>query len=182
MKYFRMTETSELKHAPKLIDWHGRFDVRDITLKSYPKLPDRQLFFVEPANDLQFTDMIQNPFLMISPRVRDVIKMYRELIFTKEIVLFEQQKGKPELYYLPVFDESEQVQLVIRRYEDGTCVSQTGQPGKEKASIDKHIFWVTEGEERHTILSLDLVESLIRRGITGLGLEEVQLYQKEQER
>lgn len=181
MKYFRMTDTTELLNAPKLIDWQGQFDVRDITLKSYPKLPDRQLFFVEPADTLEFTDIIRFPFLLISPRVKDVIKMYRQVCFTKEVVLFERQQGRPELYYLPVFEEIDQMQPVISRYEDGVCISQSGQKSKEKASIEKHIFWLKEGEERHTIVSLDLAESLIRRGITGLGIEEVQLYKKVQE-
>lgn len=181
MKYFKMTDTQELEHAPKLKDWYGRFDVRDITLEGFPKLPDRELFFVESEQDMQFTDIIRFPFLLISPRIKELIKKYRELCFVKEVILLDQKMERPELYYLPVFDEIKQVQIVTSRYVDGVCVSREGRPGKKLPAIKKHIFWVREGDKRHTVISLDLAESLIRRKVTGLRLEEVRLYQREQE-
>lgn len=181
MIYFKMTDAPESKHEPQLKNWYGRFDVRDITLKSYAKLPDREMFFVESESNMQFVDIIHSPFLLVLPRVKEVIKMYREVCFMKEIVLFDQQNEKMQLYYLPVFDETNQIQLVTYRYKEGACVSWDKQRRKEEIPIKKHIFWVREGDKRHTILSLDLAESLIRRGITGLGLEEVGLYQKGQE-
>lgn len=180
MEYFKLTDTPELEHAPKLKNWYGRFDVRDITLASYTKLPNREMFFVEEEMGMQFTDIILFPFLLISHQVNAVIKMYREVCFTKEIVLFDQRNERAEIYYLPVFDETDQIRLATCRYEDGVCVSRIGQSGMNAAEVKKHIFWVKEGDKRHTILSLDLAESLIRRGITGLGLEEVRLYNKEE--
>lgn len=41
MKYFEIQDTPELKYAPKIKNWYGKFDVRDIKLESYPKLPKR---------------------------------------------------------------------------------------------------------------------------------------------
>lgn len=182
MKYYKLADTPELSHAPKLKDWYGRFEVRNITLKGFPNLPDRELIFVESEPEMKFTDIVRFPFLLISPQVKKVIKMYREVCFTKEIVLYDQKNDRPELYYLPVLEENDQIQLVIQQYEDGRCTEQIGQPTRQKATVSKHLFWVTQGDKRHTILSLDLAESLIRRGVTGLGLKEVQLYQKEEER
>ncbi len=181
MKYFKMTEALESKQAPRLIDWYGRFDVRDISYKGYGKLPDREMFFVEQQNETIFIDIICSPFLLISPRVNQVLRQYRVTFLTKEIILLHPQSGKPELYYLPVLNEIHQAQMVTYQFEDGKCIWQSGQPGDKRFPIEQHIFWVKEGNERHTVLSLDLAESLIRRGITGLGLEEIQLYYKVQE-
>ena len=46
--------------------------------------------------------------------------------------------------------------------------------------LDRNLFWVRDSKKRHIILSLDMTESLIRRGITGLGICEVELYSKNQ--
>ena len=37
MKYFEIQDSPELKYAPQLKDWYGRFDVRDIRIDTFPK-------------------------------------------------------------------------------------------------------------------------------------------------
>lgn len=74
-KYFELQETPELKYAPRIGNPFGKFDIRNIRLETYPKLPKRQVFFIEPSDQNIFTDMILSPFLMISPTVMDVIRM-----------------------------------------------------------------------------------------------------------
>lgn len=81
-----------------------------------------------------------------------------------------------------VFDETKALQVVGKEYSHGICVSEpAGQQG-ETVTVDKNIFWVRDPFRRHTIVSLDLVESLIRREVFGLGLKEVELYRKTEER
>ena len=74
-KYFEIRDTPELKYAPRVKNLFGKFDIRNIRLETYPKLPKRQVFFIEPSDQNIFTDMILSPFLMISPTVMDVIRM-----------------------------------------------------------------------------------------------------------
>lgn len=85
MKYFEIQDSPELKYAPQLKDWYGKFDVRDICPMGFPKLPERELFLIEPSENTIFTDIILFPFLLISPMVREVIQMYREACFYREI-------------------------------------------------------------------------------------------------
>lgn len=70
------------------------------------------------------------------------------------------------MYYLPVFDETEK--LLIRNRED---LMQ-----EEEVNLKKEIFWIRDSFKRHTIISLELAESLLWREITGLGIKEVKLY------
>lgn len=169
MKYFEIQEAPELKYAPQLENWYGKFDVRDIKLEGFPKLPDRQLFTIKPSDRTVFTDIIQFPFLLLSLKVTDVIKMYRERCFCRDVILLDQISGKSELYQLPVFDETDKLSIRERQAgtQDGTVV------------LDKHIFWVRDSFKRHTVISLDLAESLLRREVTGLGLKEIELSIKE---
>lgn len=169
MKYFEIQEAPEQKYAPQLENWYGKFDVRDIKMEGFPSLPDRQLFTVTPSDRTIFTDIIQFPFLLLSLKVTDVIKMYRERCFCRDVILLDQVSGKSELYQLPVFDETDRLSVRER---------QAGERG-EMVALDKHIFWVRDSFKRHTVISLDLAESLLRREVTGLGLKEIELTIKE---
>ena len=140
--------------------------MRDICIKKYPDLPKRELFVIESSEKTIFTDIILFPFLLLSPNVMDVIKMYHERCFYREVILLDQLNGKSELYYLPVFDETEK--LLIRNRED---LMQ-----EEEVNLKKEIFWIRDSFKRHTIISLELAESLLWREITGLGIKEVKLY------
>lgn len=48
-KYFELQNTPELKYAPRIKKLFGKLDIRDIQLKTYAKLPERLLLFVEPS-------------------------------------------------------------------------------------------------------------------------------------
>lgn len=165
MKYFELQEGPELKYAPRLENWYGKFDVRDIGLEGYPRIPKKQLFTIEPSENTIFTDIILFPFLLISPKVMDVIKMYKELCFYTNVILLDQVSGKSELYHLPVFNETKKI--FIREKQ--------GKASKASVILDTNVFWVRDSLKRHTIISLDLAESLLRRNITGIGIKEVEL-------
>ena len=47
---------------------------------------------------------------------------------------------------------------------------------EEEVNLKKEIFWIRDSFKRHTIISLELAESLLWREITGLGIKEVKLY------
>ncbi len=179
MKYFEIQDSPELKYAPQLKDWYGKFDVRDIRIETFPKLPDIQLFMVEPVENIMFTDIILFPFLLVSPMVHEVINMYRERCFFRKVILLDQKNRDSRLYYMPVLDETSDLQLQRIKYTKGIQILETSNIKGEMIKLDRNLFWVRDTKKRHIIISLDMAESLIRRGITGLGLCEVQLYSKE---
>lgn len=175
MKYFEIQDSPELKYAQQLKDWYGKFDVRDICPTGFPKLPERELFLIEPSKNTIFTDIILFPFLLISPMVRDVIQMYQEVCFYRDIILLDQESGLSRIYYLPVLDETRRIRLVGKQYKNGICLSGPEPPDKKKVYIDKNLFWVRDSKKRHIVISMDMAESLIRRKVNGLGLREVTL-------
>lgn len=179
MKYFEIQDSPELKYAPKLKNWYGKFDVRNICPDGFPKLPQRELFLIEPSINTMFTDMILYPFLLISPMIQEVIQMYREPCFFREVILLEQLSGKSIIYYLPVLDETERIQVRRKEYRNGICTLDTVQEEGNEIYVDRNLFWVRDSKKRHIIISLDMAESLIRRGVIGLGLCEVSLYTKD---
>lgn len=174
MKYFELQNNPDLKYAPRIKDWYGKIDTRNITLEKYPDLPQRQLFILDSAAKIIFTDFILFPFLLVSPLVMDVIQMYKELCFYRDIILLDQVGGESKLYYLPVFNETNKLRVI----ETGDKILDNPDFGlcNVKVYLNKHIFWVSDSQKRHTIISLDMAESLLRRNITGLGIKEVELF------
>lgn len=181
-KYFKLHDTPELKYAPRIKNLFGKLDIRDIQLKTYPKLPERLVLFVEPSEKNIFTDIILSPFLLVSPSVLDVVKMYKDVCFYREVILIDQLQRKSQLYFLPVFDETSVLRIVEKEYENGRCISKPPEQYRERAAVSKNIFCVVDSLKRHTVISIEMAESLIRRGIFGLGLKEVELYRITEER
>lgn len=173
MKYFEIQDSPELKYAPQLKDWYGKFDVRDICPMGFPKLPERELFLIEPSENIIFTDIILFPFLLISPMVREVIQMYREACFYREVILLDRQSGLSRVYYLPVLDETRRIRLMDKPYKNGICQLKMDPSDSEKVHIDRNLFWVRDNKKRHIVISMDMAESLIRRNVIGFGLKEV---------
>lgn len=178
MKYFKLQETPEFMHGPEIKNWYGTFDVRDIRMEAFPKLPKRQLYTVEPYESLIFTDIVLFPFLLISPMVKKVIEMYKEQSFFREVILLNQKSGESRIYYLPVLNETKELQLVEQNYKNGEVVINIKNPEGTRFIVNKHIFWVRDSMTRHTIVSLDFAESLLKRDAVGVGLKEVMLYGK----
>ena len=175
MKYFEIKDSPELKYATKLKNWYGKFDVRNINPLGYPKLPEKELFFIEKSEKVIFTDFILFPFLLISPLVREVIQMYKEVCFYREIILLDQQSGLSKIYYLPVLDETKSIQLVEKQCKNEVCQLKFEPANNREVFIDRNLFWVRDAKKRHTIISLDMAESLIRRNVIGLGLQNLDL-------
>jgi len=82
-------------------------------------------------------------------------------------------------YYLPVFDETNQIQIHYKEFEDGKLITKQTEE-KQALSLNKNIFWIRDSLTRHTIISLDFAESLLRREATGIELREVILTKKKQ--
>lgn len=178
MKYFLVGDNPELKYAPAIQNWYGAFDVRDIRLETYPKLPKRQMFTIEISEHTIFTDIILFPFLLVSSKVRQVLDLYREPCFYRDVILLDQNKGDSHIYYLPVLNEAINYMFFKKQYKNGSCISKIPIETREEPSLDWNFFWIWEAHKRHIIMSLDMAESLIRRNVTGLGLTEVVLYGK----
>lgn len=49
-------------------------------------------------------------------------------------------------------------------------------PQGNRVVVNSNIFWITDMIKRHTIISLDMAESLLRREVFGLGIKEVELF------
>jgi len=176
MKYFEL-ELDDVNYsdAPRLINWYGVQDVRLIKWENYHKWQQRLVYDVNPSEPIIFTDILSFPFLLVSPMIKNTIQLYGDKVVFKETILLSSEKEFEEVYYLPIMQESDQLHL---SYVESW--GNRNQQGKLPEWMkDRNIFWVRQKGKRHTIINLDLAESLLRRKAIGLHLKEVLVSERE---
>lgn len=97
------------------------------------------------------------------------------------MILLDQLSGRSEMYCLPVFDETDRIQILGKNEEGEIRGEPSAKQKMPEAYLNKNIFWVRDFRKRHTIISLELAESLLRREVFGLGIREVTLFVNEEE-
>lgn len=149
MKYYQVTVHRKYT-APNPIGWYGIIDSKTIEQKGIHGLQNRILLHVDKHMQMIFTDVIMVPCFMVSTLVRDVIKVYASDTFFARIILFDQENRRSKAYYIPDIPLAEEwnKKRVIMRVQQSDI-------GKETV-----------------IMRMDLVESILRRGAVGIGLEE----------
>jgi len=108
---------------------------------------------------------------LVSSMVKDTIRLYGDEVVFKEIILLDSKNELEQVYYLPVMQENCEIELLhIMRNDHMDFHKNIPQ------WIDgRNIFWIKQKGERHTIINLDLAESLLRRNAVGIQLKEVRL-------
>ncbi len=172
MKYFELTlDRDTYKTAPRLINWYRVQDVQLIKWESYHKLKKRQIYNIEPSLETIFTDIVSFPFLLVSSMVKDTIRLYGDEVVFKEIILLDSKNELEQVYYLPVMQENCEIELVHIMRNDHMDFHKN----IPQWINGRNIFWIKQKGERHTIINLDLAESLLRRNAIGIQLKEVRL-------
>ena len=101
--------------------------------------------------------------------VRDVIKMYEPTTQFKEIILLDRKNATSEIYYIPLLEHCDCLapESELSRGRD-TLITAVLDPEKIE---DRSIFYLGGFSKLYAVARLDLVESLLRRGGRGIGLE-----------
>lgn len=174
MKYFDISVNDSYRTSPQITNWYEEIKVRLINWETYHKLPRRKVLMITSSPNTIFTDIISFPFLLVSPMIKEVIRLYRDEVVFKEIMLLDIKNKLEKQYYLPVMEESSDIELINLKGRETIVTEKIKTPAWVEG---RNIFWVKYKEKRHTIVSLDFAESILRRNAVGIGLQEVILSQ-----
>lgn len=171
MKFYILETDASYTNYPKIKKWFGRIDYRDLNIHDAYKIPHRQLFMIHENENTVFTSIVDKPFPMISTTVREVFDMYEPHIIYKEIVLLDQKYERAEVYYLPILEEVECLNEKSE-YNMDRSIIEKGIIDYEKTE-DKAIFRLKGFDHYYMVGRLDLVESILKRNVRGIGLKEL---------
>ena len=167
MKYFLVERNKELVHTPVLKGVHT------FTKNFYEKLPKISTFDVEDDPDIIFPVMIVSPILLLKEKAKEIFDNYMPFMKYKTAYCSNPTSKESQFYYLPLLPR-------IKCLSDASDISES-QGTVLKAIIKNdfiehnYIFQIAELPAQTVVMRLDLIESLLSRGITEFCIKEVEL-------
>ncbi|OOM11723.1 hypothetical protein [Clostridium saccharobutylicum] len=172
MKYFVLKQDRNLENA---IEIEGFNNSQKMTLlkADEDKYKDSTNVPVHGNENSIYPDLIQAPVLIISDELHKLFKLYEHTIVYK-IAVFSDLKRKKQKVYRLVLPE------LLDALSDKSVFFKNGWIDKivldDEKIGDYNIFQIKAGVDYYFIVSLDVVESMLKRGLfVGIKFEEVEV-------
>lgn len=173
MQYFIIECDERYVDSPNIINWFMKIDIRNINKDNSYKLSKRMVLKVTPNKNITFTDIITKPFLLVSNNFKKIIDIYEPKIIYKQVALLDQENEKTELYHLPILPKVECLNIKSRFNQDRSIIKEA------VLDYDKikeySLFQISGIKNIYTVIRLDLLESILRRGGSGIAISAVEL-------
>lgn len=172
MRYFIMKQDHNLTYSFKLRDFQMTGPHYTFYKEDAKRVKDISFLYVEGKGDEAYGDFIQNPLYMIAEKIQGVFDMYEDDLIFKKVVLINKEAQKQNVYFHVITDHIEVLSDKSLFYPDGKA---------KKIILDHnkigihHIFQNKELKEDYLFVSLEVVESLLRRKVQGILFEEVEV-------
>ena len=173
MKFFILGTDETFSNYPKLKSWFGKIDDRKFNIQDAYKIPKRQLLAIDESENTVFTSIIERPFPMVSAEVKAVFDMYEPHIIYKEVVLLDGKNEKTGVYYIPILPEVDCLDAESE-FNLNKSLIKRGIIDYERTG-GKAIFRLGGVGHYYMVGRLDLVESILKRNVRGIGLKELEV-------
>ncbi len=174
MKYYRMTISEFVKssiHAPRIpADAYKH----NMSSEDFQVLPEGFVAYYLYTDDIEITDILMEPTMMVSPKLKKVLTLYNDKIEGKSIKIFptdENNNLSPEYWVLNIPE--------IQCLSDKVVFQPNGTI--EKLILNRNdiglndVFKIQGTLESFVIVSTAVVESILRRKLYGVGFQEVEV-------
>lgn len=170
MKYF-LIETDEKNRIPYNINKNHAIDVRMLNREDFDGLPMWNIVEMDFPREGFFPDMICSPFLLLSEDYLKAVMMYQPDTLFKGIKLWNKASGINATYILAILDGLE---CMSDRTQFNSVGNRILKLVLDKEKVDsKAVFRFKECDKNGIIGRMDFVESILRRGVKGIKLTEV---------
>ena len=178
MKYYKISEDKRIHNRVVFRDFKTN-ETAEFHTEDADTVNDSTVLYTEENENCVYPEIIEAPLFMVSDELSKVLLMYQPSIILKTVVFFDKVKNTQKRYKLPLLERVECL------YEGELT------PEQEKAALldfpkkkyflhkdkikHKKIFKIKGIPEMDVIVSMDVAESLIRRGVYGVRFQEVTL-------
>ncbi len=165
VKYFSISVDDNYV-PPSPLGWWGVIDRKTLERKKRSQMQKHMLFQIESHMQMVFTDIIMFPCFLVSELVMNVIKKYDQFINFERIIFYDKSKKKSMIYYLPFLNKIELKKSSTHVKENVPVIS--------REELGEYIIMETIYDDKtYIVMRIDLVESMLRRGVIGIGLKEI---------
>ncbi|MFI3212248.1 MAG: hypothetical protein R3Y24_02805 [Eubacteriales bacterium] len=171
MNYYLLESDPLYKEMPYIKSLSKDFDLNNIRSAQSHKLPDISIAYIYENPDTNFIDIVSSPFLLCSDLCMKVIKIYEPYIISKKISLLDTTNKIMRTYDLPILPRL-------------NCLTENSEFNLDKSVIKyaeldlikvKHhsIFHIADAKNMYTVIRLDMLESMLKRGAKGLSITKL---------
>ena len=172
MKYF-VAEANSGFYQPQLKNWYHILNPKLVSECRYGEIPRSLTFKVESNPRVFVSDVISFPYFMISYDAESIIKKYDSTFLSCRIHIFDRENKNSKLFLLPFLESVDCLaQGTVYRKDHLDVVQPVMSLGKTGGL---QLFRPKGFSLKKIVVSLEMVESLLRRGIRGLSLTEIEL-------
>lgn len=177
MRYFLLQCDADYTDVPNLIDWADNLILRNLSPANLKELPERMTFKIQPNPHTLFSDIISTPFLLLSKMCMEVVKIYNPHIKYRDVILFDRKNKINQSYCLPILPQIE-------------CLAEGSRWNLDKSILingvldlsrvgDLNIFQLADLKNNYTVIRLDVLESMLKRGARGLEITPLDTVRKD---
>lgn len=139
----------------------------------FEKMPPVQICEVHTAPSSEYVDWMLQPTMLVSDRLKRILEKYNLYVRFKSIYLIDKINDRQSLYWFSKIPRIEGLsELTEFNPHDQSIKKLVLDRGKVKGN---HIFKIKGIRESYCMISEDVAESLLRRGINGFVLTKVAL-------
>ena len=174
MEYYLLTQSEQVKTPISLLSFTGETFLKEYDDTQFESLDILQIANFEMNDWLEIPDILTNPTMLISDKLKNIFELYDTNIEYRGIQLFPKT---PETSVSPLF--------WIPKVKEISCLHTETQfyPNKwlknlviDQRKTEKHsIIKVADIIETRIIVSLRVAESILRRQLYGVSLTKVEV-------
>lgn len=169
MRYFRIY-ANDRNPQPRFLNWYTKIRPGRPDHQVYEDLSRQNHFQVEFNGEIPFLDIICHPCFMVSKEFAALIRLYSPEVRFKYATLFDKDNKRTAYYQIPNLPELDclDVRSELNREQSEII---TGILKEEKIQLCP-IFRLGGVKGRYIVGNLNFVESVYRREVTGMRIEE----------
>lgn len=146
----------------------------------------RHIFYKEDAQDIDEStmmyltkdsgeaapDFIQSPVFLVSDKVKKVLDLYEDDMVFKTVTVADKERETIRVYHLLLLEQLEVFSDRTEFYSNGSVRRLVLDPKK----IGEHkVFLLNDKRFPNPFISLEVVESLLRRNVMGIVFKETEV-------
>lgn len=152
MRYFIMRQHLFFSERFRLNEWQEKINPKWLCFQDFYKTPRRCVLTASIGENVPFPDIVTAPFLLLSNLMMDVVKIYSEPIYKRDVIIINEQNLESKQYYLSMLESVGQGRILWE---------------------DSNLFYIDIENHKEIVVSQDFAESILRRGTIGIDLEEI---------
>lgn len=165
MHYYLIKQDRRITTAPIIKNYSSG-------LYSETKLKGKtNILYIKNDKAIDFIDFIDAPLLLISDSFKNILEKYSPSLEYKAVVLTEPERGIQQVYWNVELPVVECLSPKTEYYLNGLIKRIVV---KRQLAGDFSMFQIINKIEKYYIIKLELAESVLRRGMGGFILEELE--------